>query len=100
MTIIQATEASNFSDDVRNAWATVTRAIILDDALSVTFRYSAIDNGGWKGDEVNIRTEHASVKVQFVDEAEPEIPTGKVGLYLGCLEPSSDNNVWFLCGYI
>jgi hypothetical protein len=35
------------------------------------------DDGGWKGDEVNIRTEHSSVKVQFVDEVEP---TGKVGL--------------------
>jgi hypothetical protein len=38
------------------------------------------DDGGWKGDKVNIRTEHSSVKVRFVDEAEPEIPTGKAGL--------------------
>jgi hypothetical protein len=38
------------------------------------------DDGGWKGDEVNISTERSNVKVQFVDGVEPEIPTGKVGL--------------------
>ncbi|KIM76272.1 hypothetical protein PILCRDRAFT_12878 [Piloderma croceum F 1598] len=37
-------------------------------------------DGGWKGDEVNIRMERARVKVQFVDEAEPETPSGKAGL--------------------
>lgn len=38
------------------------------------------DDDGWKGDEVNIKTEHGRVKVRFVDEAELEISTGKVSL--------------------
>jgi hypothetical protein len=37
------------------------------------------EEGGWKGDEVNIKTEHARVKVQFVDKVESETPSGKAG---------------------
>lgn len=35
------------------------------------------DNGGWEGDEINVKTEHSGVKVRFVDEAEL---AGKPGL--------------------
>jgi hypothetical protein len=38
------------------------------------------EEGGWKGDELNVKTEHARVKVRFVDEVESETPAGKSGL--------------------
>jgi hypothetical protein len=30
------------------------------------------DEGGWKGDDVNVRARHGSVKVWFVDEVDPQ----------------------------
>lgn len=35
------------------------------------------EEDNWKGDELNVKTEHAGVKVWFVDEVEPETPSGK-----------------------
>jgi hypothetical protein len=80
MTIYSSHGSVKFSDDVsermshRNEIDNTRRCFVGDLSLL------SDDDGGWKGDEVNIRTEHSSVKVRFVDEPEPEIPTGKAGL--------------------
>jgi len=80
MTIYSSHGSVKFSDDVsermghRNEIDNTRRCFVGDLSLL------SDDDDGWKGDEVNIRTEHSSVKVRFVDEPEPEIPTGKAGL--------------------
>jgi len=38
------------------------------------------DEQDWKGDEVNVKTQHGGVKVRFVDEVEPETLHGIPGL--------------------
>jgi hypothetical protein len=81
MTIYSSHGSVKFSDDVsermghHNEIDNTRRCFVGDLSL-----LSDDDDDGWKGDEVNIRTEHSSVKVRFVDEPEPEIPTGKAGL--------------------
>jgi len=80
MTIYSSHGSVKFSDDVRERMGYCNESDNTRRCFVGDLSLLSDDNGGWKGDEVNIRTEHASVKAQFVDEAEPEIPTGKVGL--------------------
>lgn len=80
MTIYSKHGSVKFSDDVSERMSQCneidnTRRCFVGDLSLLND-----DDGGWKGDEVNIRNKHSNVKVRFVDELEPEIPTGKVGL--------------------
>ena len=80
MTIYSRHGSVKFSDDVSERMGQCnevdnTRRCFVGDLSLLN------DNdGSWKGDEVNIRNKHSNVKVRFVDELEPEIPTGKAGL--------------------
>lgn len=40
------------------------------------------EQGGWTGDEVHVKTEHAPVRIKFMDEVEPETPNVKPGGHL------------------
>jgi len=81
MTIYSKHGAVEFSDDIleqmglRNEIDYTRRCFIGD------FSLFNDEGGGWKGDEVSIKTKHGKVKVRFVDEVEPETQCRKSGLF-------------------
>jgi len=80
MTVYSRYGSVNFSDDVRERMGHCNEIDYSRRCFVGDISLFSDEDGGWKGDEVNIRTERARVKVRFMDEAEPETPSGKVGL--------------------
>jgi hypothetical protein len=83
MTIYTKRGNVKFSDDVRERMGLCNedndncRCFVGDISLI------SDEDGGWKGDEVNIKTGFARVKLRFVDEVEPETPTGFLSRVFG-----------------